>query len=177
MGFPGGVVVKESAWECRRCKRHSFDPWVRKIPWSCCCSVAKSGLCNPIDCSTPGYLVLHYLLEFAQTHVYWVSDTIEPSRPLLHPSLFANSLSQHQLLFQWVSFLHQVAKLLELQLQHQSFQWIFRMDFLWRWLVGSPCSPRDSQESSPTLQFESINSSVLSLLFGSVLTFIPFIHD
>ena len=84
MGFPGAVVVKESAWECRRCKRHSFNPWVRKIPWSCCCccSVAKSGLCNPIDCSTPGYLVLHYLLEFAQTHVYWVSDTIEPSYPV-----------------------------------------------------------------------------------------------
>ena len=72
--------------------------------------------------------------------------------------------------FQWVSSSHQVAKVLQLQLQHQSFQWIFRTDFLYDWLVCSPCSPRDSQESSPTPQFKSINSSVLSFLYGPTLT-------
>ena len=69
----------------------------------------------------------------------------------------ALSLSQHQGLFQWLSSSHQVAKVLEFQLQHQSFQWTFRTDFLQDGLVGSPCSPRDSQESSPTSQFKSIN--------------------
>ena len=76
--------------------------------------------------------------------------------------------------FQWVSSSHQVAKVLELQLQHQSFQRIFRTDFLWDGLVGSPCSPRDSQESSPTPQFKSINSLVLSFLYSPTLTSI---HD
>ena len=76
--------------------------------------------------------------------------------------------------FQWVSSLHQVAKVLEFQLQHQSFQWIFRTDLLQDGLVGSPCSPRDSRESSPTPQFKNINSSVLSFLCNSTLT--P-IHD
>jgi len=70
------------------------------------------------------------------------------SHPLLSPSPPAFNLSQHQGLSQWVSSLHQVAKVLELQ--HQSFQWIFRTDFLYDWLVRSLCSPRDSQESSPT---------------------------
>ena len=98
----------------------------------CCCSVAQSclTLCNSMDCSTPGFPVLHHLLELAQTHVDWVSDAIQPSRPLSSPSPPAFSLSQHQALFQWVSSSHQVAKVLELQLQHQSFQWIFRTDFL-----------------------------------------------
>ena len=97
----------------------------------CCCSVAELclTLSDPMDCSMPGFPVLHYLPEFAQTHVHWVSDAIQPSHPLSSPSP-AFSLSQHQGLFQWVSFSHQVAKGLELQLQHQSFQWIFRTDFL-----------------------------------------------
>ena len=77
---------------------------------------------------------------------------------LLSPSPPTFSLSQHQGLFQWVSSLHQVAKVLEFQLQHRSFQWILRTDFLLDWLVGSPCSPRDSQEYSPTPQFKSISS-------------------
>ena len=97
----------------------------------CCCSVAKScpAPCDPTDCSTPGFPVLHYLSELAQTHVYWVGDAIQLSRPLSSP-FHALNLSQHQGLFQWVSSLHQVAKVLELQLQYQSFQWIFRVDFL-----------------------------------------------
>ena len=76
----------------------------------CCCSVAQSypTLWDPMDCSMPGFPVLHYLLEFAQTHVCWVSDAIQPSHPLLPLSLPAFNLSQHQGLFQWVSSLHQV---------------------------------------------------------------------
>ena len=85
--------------------------------------------CNPMDCSMPGLPVHHQLPEFTQTHVHWVDDAIQPSHPLSSPSPAFN-LSQHQGLFQWVSSLYQVAKLLEFQLQHQSFQWIFRTDFL-----------------------------------------------
>ena len=95
--------------------------------------------------------------ELAQTHVHWVSDAIQPSHPLSSPSPAFN-LSQHRGLFQWVTSLLQVAKILELQFQHQSFQWIFRTNFLQDWQVWSPCCPRDSQESSPTPQCKSINS-------------------
>ena len=102
------------------------------IPEFCCHSVAQSclTLCDPMDCSTPGFPVLHYLPEFAQTHVYCISDAIQPSHPLSSPSPPAFNLSQHQSLSQWYSSSHQVAKVLEFQLQHQSFQWIFRTDFL-----------------------------------------------
>ena len=130
-------------------------------------------LCNPMNHSTPGLPVHHQLPEFTQTHVHRVGDAIQPSHPLSSRSLPAINLSQHQGLFQWVSSLHQVAQL-ELQLQHQSFQWIFRVDFLWDWLVGSPYCPRDSQESSPTPQFKSIDSSVLSFLYSPTLMSI---HD
>ena len=100
-------------------------------------SVAQScpTLCNAIDCTTPGFSVHHQLWELAQTHVHWVGDAIQPSHPLSSPSPPAINLSQHQGLFKWVSSSHQVAKVLEFQLQHQSFQWIFgliffRMDWL-----------------------------------------------
>ena len=139
-------------------------------------SVAQScpTLCEPMDCSMPGFPVHHQLLEFTQTHVHWISDAIQPSRPLAAPSPPAPNLSQHQGLFQWVSSLHQVAKVLEFQLQHQSFQRTTKTDLLQNGLVGSPCSPRDSQESSPTTQFKYINSSVLSFLYSPTLTSI---HD
>ena len=78
-------------------------------------------LCSHMNCSTPGFPVLYCLPEFAQTLVYWVDDAIQPSHPLLPPSPIALNLSQNQGFFQWVSSLHQVAKILELQLQHQSF--------------------------------------------------------
>ena len=84
-------------------------------------------LCDPMDCSTPGLPVHHQLPELTQTHVHWVNDAIQTSHPLLFPST-ALSLSQHQGLFQWVSSSHRVAQVLELQ--QQSFQWIFRTDFL-----------------------------------------------
>ena len=81
-------------------------------------------LCDPMDCSMPGFPVHHQLLELTQTHVHRIGDAIQPSHPLLPPSPPAFNLSQHQGLFQWISSLHQVAKVLEFQLQHQSFQWI-----------------------------------------------------
>ena len=123
---------------------------------SCCSLVTKSCLtfCNSMDCSTPGFPVLYYLPEFAQTHVHWVIDAIQPSHPLSPPSPPALNLSQHQCLFQRVGSLHQVAKGLGLQLQHQSFQWIFRVDFLSDWLAWSLCSLRDYQESYPALLFQ-----------------------
>ena len=79
-----------------------------------------------MDCSMPGYPVLHYFLEFAQTHVPWVGDAIQPSHPLWPPSAPALDLSHHQGFFQWVGSSHQVAKVLELE--HQSFQWLFKVD-------------------------------------------------
>ena len=87
-------------------------------------------LCDPMDCSMPGLSVYHQFPEFTQTHVHWVGDAIQPSHPLSSPSPPAFNLSQHQGLFKWVSSLHQVAKVLEYQLQHLSFQWIFRTNFL-----------------------------------------------
>ena len=131
-------------------------------------SVAQScpTLCNPMNHSMPGLPVHHQLPESTQTHVHCVGDAIQPSHPLSSPSPPAFNLSQHQGLFQWVRSPHQMAKVLEFQLQHQSLQWTPRTDILWNGLVGAPCSPRDSQESSPTPQFKSINSSALSFLYS-----------
>ena len=85
-------------------------------------------LCDPMDCNTADFTVIDQLPEFTQTHVHWVGDAIQPSHPLASPSSPTFNLSQYQGLFQWVSSLHQVAKVLELQ--HQSFQCIFRTNFL-----------------------------------------------
>ena len=93
-------------------------------------SLSNVWLCNPRDCSTPGFPVHHQLLELAQTQVHWVGDAIQSSHPLLSPSPSVSNLSQYQSLFQGVSSSHQVHKVLEFQLQHQSFQWIFRNEFL-----------------------------------------------
>ena len=112
----------------------------------------------------PGFPVHHQLPEFTQTLVHWVGDAIQPSHPLLSPCPPALNLPQHQSLLKWVSSSHQVAKVLEFQLQHQSFQWILRTHFFQDGLVGSPCSPRDSQESSSIPQIKSNNSSVLGFL-------------
>ena len=129
-------------------------------------SFSRVRLCNPMDHSTPGLPVHHQLQEFTQTHVHWVSDTIQTSHSLSSPSPPAFNLSQHRGLFQRVSSSHQIAKVLEFQLQYQSFQWTLRTDLLQNGLVGSPCSPRDSQEFSPTPQFKSINSLALSFLYS-----------
>ena len=124
-------------------------------------SVAQS--CPTLCESAPGLSVHHQLLEFTQTHVHQVSDAIQPSHPLLSPPPPAPNPSQHQSLFQWVNSLHEVAKVLEFQLSHYSFQRTLRADLLQNGLVGSPCSPGDSQESSPAPEFKSINSLALSL--------------
>ena len=139
-------------------------------------SVAQScpTLCNPMNHSTPGLPVHHQFPEFVQTHAHRVGDAIQPSHPLLSPSPPAPNPSQHQGLFQWLNSSHQMVKVLEFPLQHQSFQWTPRTDLLEGGLAGSPCSPRDSQESSPTPQFKNINSSVLSFLHSPILTSI---HD
>ena len=121
-------------------------------------SLSHVWLCNPMDSSMSGLPVHHQLPEFTQTHVHWVGDAIQPSHPLLSPSPPTFNLSQHQGLFQWDSSLHQVTKILEFQDE----------------LVGSPCSPRDSQKSSPTPWFKSINSLALSFPYGQTLTSI---HD
>ena len=130
-------------------------------------------LCDFMNCSMPGLPVHHQLPEFTQTHVHWVSNAIQSSRPLSPPSPPAFNLSQHQGLFQWVNTSHEVAKVLEFQPQHHSLQRNPRAD-LQNVLVGSPCRLRDSRESSPTPQFKHINYSVLSLLHSPTLTSI---HD
>ena len=124
-----------------------------------------------MDCSTPGFPVLHPIPELAQTHAHQVGDVIQPSHPLSFPSPPAFNLSQHQGLFQWVSSSSQVASnirasasVLPVNIQH----WVPLG------LTGSsPHSPRDSKESSPTSQLKSINSSVLSFLHSPTLTSIP----
>ena len=126
-----------------------------------------------MDYSAPGFPVLLYLQEFAQTHVHWVDDTIQPYNPLSSTSPPALNISQNQGLFQWVSSLHQVAKVWSFSFSISSSDENSN-DFLYGWLVWSPCYPRDTQESSPTSKFKRINSLALSLLCGSTLTFI---HD
>ena len=102
--------------------------YILRLRKDCCCSFAKMWptLFDPLDCSTPDFPVHHCLPEFVQTLVHGINDSIQPFYLLSALSPPAFNLSQHQSLFQWVSPLHQVAKVLELQLQHQSFQWIFR---------------------------------------------------
>ena len=136
-------------------------------------SLSHVQLCDPMDCSMRGFPVHHQLPELAQTYVYWVSDAIQRTHPLLFPPP-SFSLAQLQGLFQGVSSSYQVANVFEFQLQQQSFQWTVRTDFLEDWLLWFPCSPRDSQESSSTPQFKSINSSLLSFLYSPTLTSI---HD
>ena len=145
---------------------HSFTHFSR--------SVVSDSLRPHANLSMPGLPVHHQLLESAQTRVHRVGNAVQPSHPLSSPSPAALNLSKHQGLFKWVSSSHQVAKVLKFQLQHQSFQWTPRTDLLWDGLVGSPCSPRDSQEASPPPRFTSINSSVLSFLHSPTLTSI---HD
>ena len=87
-------------------------------------------LCDPMNRSMPGLPVHHQIPEFTQTHVHQISEAIQPSHPLSSPSPPAPSPSQHQGLFQWVNSLHEVAKVLEFQPQHQSLQWTPRTDLL-----------------------------------------------
>ena len=113
-------------------------------------------LCDPMNRSTLGLPVHHQPPEFTQSHVHWVSDAIQPSHPLSSPSPPAPNPSQHQIIFQWVSSSHEVAKVLEFQLQHHSLQRNPRADLLQNGLVGSPCSPRDS--GSTALQLDTYSN-------------------
>ena len=141
--------------------------------YHCCCSVAQ--LCPTLfysmDCSAPGFPVLHCLPEFALTHVHWVGDAIQPSHPLSFLSPPVLSFPQHQGPFQWVSSLHQVAKVLELQLQlqHPSFQeYSGLISFRINWF--NLLAVQGTLESSRAPEFKSISSSALSLLYGPTLT-------
>ena len=124
----------KSSISMKKCGPLEIDKSLERPPQKFCgfSSVAQScpTLCDPMDCSVPGLPVHHQVPELTQIHVHWVGDAIQPSHSLSSPSLSTFNLSQHQGLFQWVSSAHQVAKILELQPQHQYFQWIFRIDFL-----------------------------------------------
>ena len=129
-------------------------------------------LCDPMECSTPGLPVYHQLLELTQTHVHWVSDAIQPSHPVIpffcllsFPA--SGSLLMSRPFTSGGQSIGASASVLSMNVQ----DWFpLGLD----WLVGSPCSPRDSQESSPAPQFKSTNSSVPSLLYSPTLTSI---HD
>ena len=141
------------------------------IKGCCYISVTKScpTLCDPTGCSTLGSSVLHYLLECTQIHVHWVTHAIKPSHPLLPPSPFAFSLSQHQGLFQWNASSLQVAKVLELQLSiSPSSEYSGVISFRIDWFDSLLSKGLSRVFSRP--QFESIDSSVLSLLYGPALT-------
>ena len=125
-------------------------------------------LCDLMDCSTPGFPVHHQLPELAQTPVHWVSDAIKPSHPLLSPFPPNFNLS-HQGLVYWVSSSYQVDKIVELQFQHQCFQWIYNTDFPQDRPVWSPDCQEFIHHHSSKHQF-----SGDQLSFG--LTFIS-IHD
>ena len=112
---PGGSEAKDP-----NCNAGRISPVAQSCPT----------VCNPMNHSTPGLPVHHQLPEFTQTHAHRVGDAIQPSHPLLSPSPPAPNTSQHQGLFQWVNSLREVAKVLALQLQHQSFQWTPRTDLL-----------------------------------------------
>ena len=150
-----------------RCKVSSFS----YIQFSLVAQLCPT-LCDPLDCCMPGFPVYHQLPELAQTHIHFVSDAIQPSHPLLPPSPPTFNHSQHQGLFKSQFFIpggqsigvSAPASVLPMNIQD-------RFPLGW---TGSPCSPRDSQESSPTPQSKSINSSVLSFLYSPTLTSI---HD
>ena len=127
--------------------------WLFETPWSAACQASLS------------FTVSQSLLKLISIESVMPSNHLLCHSLLLLPSIFP----QHQGLFQLVGSLYQVAKVLELQVQHQSFQWIFRVDFLYNWLVWSLCSSRDSQESSSAPQFESFNSLALSFLYVATL--------
>ena len=166
-----------SSWKQPRCPL--ADKWIRKLWYIYTMeysvqfsSVAQScpTLCNPKNHSTPGLPVHHQFPEFTQTHVHQVSDAIQPSHPLSSPSPPAPNPSQHQSLFQWVKSLREVAKVLEFQLQHQSFQWTPRTDLLQSGLgdqldcwISLPSKGLSRAFSNTTVQKHQFFGSQLSL--------------
>ena len=134
---PQWMRTNQQAWGCSSLPFRNRYPecrgvreWERiRVCW--CCSVAQSclTLCDPIDCSTPGFPVPHHLPKFIQVHVHCIGEAIQPSHALMPSSPSALNLSQPQGLFQWVSCSPHITKILEFQLQYQSFQQLFRVDF------------------------------------------------
>ena len=122
------------------------------------------------DCSTPGSPVHQQLPEITQIHVHWVSDAIQPFHPLSSPSHPAFNLFHHQCLFKWVSSLHQVAKVLEFKLQHQSFQSTPRTDLLLGWTGWISLQSKGLSRVFSNTTVQSFNSSVLSFLHSPTLT-------
>ena len=133
-------------------------------------SLSVLTFCNRMNCRTPGFPAPHYLPEFTQTHVHWANGAVQSSHPLSSPSPPALDLSQHQSLFQWVSFFASHGQITGVSASTSVLPMNIQDLFLQDWLVWSPCTSRDSQESFPASQFESINSSALSLLYGPTLT-------
>ena len=138
----------------------------------CCCSVTQScpTFCDPTDCSKPGFPVLYYLPQFAQTHVHWVSNAIQPSHPLspflLLPSIFPSIRvfpNEPALHIKWPEY-RNFSVSISPSNEHSGLI-SFSVDWVW-----SSCNPRDSQECSSTPQLESISSLVLSFLYGPNLT-------
>ena len=134
-------------------------------------SVGKSclTLCDSMHCNTPGFPVLHYFLEFAQTHVHWIGDAIQPSHPLPPPSPPAFNLSQHQGLFQ-CQFFASDGQSIGVSASAAVLPMNIQVVFLWDWLVWFACSPRDSQESSPAHTLKA------SILWHSVFFMVQLSH-
>ena len=132
-------------------------------------SLSHVWLCDSTDCNLPGFAILHCPPEFAVTHVRWVGDTIQPSHPLLPSSSPAFNLSQPQGLFHWVGSSYQVAKVLEFQLQHQSFQWTNTQDWSLRWTgcISLQSKGLSSVLSSTTVQKHQFFSTQPSLWSNS----------
>ena len=120
--------------------------------------------CDPMDCRMPGLPAHHQLPEFTQTHVHWVCDAIQPSHPLLSPSPPALNL------FPSIGVFSNESALQIRWPKYWRFSFSISPSNEYSGLVGSPCSPMDSQESSPTPQFKSINSSALSFPYSPTLT-------
>ena len=115
-------------------------------------------LCDPKDCSMPGFPIHHYLPELAQTHVHRVSDAIQPSQPLSPPFL-------PPLIFPSIRVFSSEPVLHIRWPKYWSFSFSISPSNEYSGLIGFPCSPRDSQESSPTPRFRSINSSARIFLY------------
>ena len=130
-------LVRDRGYRCPICRTLLFLPdfLFSSVTHSCLT------LCDRTDWTTPGFTVHQQLPELAQTHVHWVNEAIHPSHPLLSPPPPAFNLSHHQGIFQWVSSLNQVAIVLEVQLQHQYVQWIFRTVPTAIWPLDHHCLP------------------------------------
>ena len=155
---------------------YSFFLAIKLFVVVCCCLFTKlyPTPCDSMDCSTPGFPVLQYLPEFAQTHVHWVGGTSHPSHPLSPLSPPALNLSQYQSLLQWAGSFTSGGQ----NIRASTSSAVLTMNIQGWFPVGlavwTPCGPKDSQESSPAPELKNISSLMFSLLYGPPLTSI---HD